>query len=78
MTKVMTDRDIMISAMNERKTFQKDLAEKMGVNQSTISTNMRRDKIGLNVFAKLLDALGYDVAVVDRNTGKVKWTVEVK
>ena len=78
MAKVMTDRDIMKGAMHERKTFQKDLAEKMGVNQSTISTNMRRDKIGLNVFVKLLEALDYDVAVVDRKTGEVKWTVEVK
>lgn len=70
-------RKILKEAMSERGIGQKELAERMRVNQSTISTGLRRDRIGLGVFAKMLSEMEYDVAVIDRKTGEAVWIVDV-
>lgn len=71
------DKTILKEAMRSRQMTQAELAEQLNVNQSTVSTNMRRDRMGLDVFVKYLDSMGYDVAIVDRNDKKEKWIVEV-
>lgn len=72
------DVKILKAAMKNRSMKQLDLAEKMGVFQSTISTNLRRDRIGLDVFVKMLNTMDYDVIVVDRRTGEGIWKVSAK
>ena len=72
------DVKILKEAMKNRSMKQLDLAEKMGVFQSTISTNLRRDRIGLDVFVKMLNTMDYDVIVADRRTGEGIWKVSAK
>lgn len=67
--------DIFRLAMNERNVKQVELADRLGVMQSSISGNLNRRRIGLEVFNTMLDALDYDVAVVDRTTGEIRWIV---
>ena len=69
------DADILRMALKERNMKQMDLADKLGVLQSTISGNLNRPRLGLEVFNSMLDAMDYDVAVVDRTTGEVRWIV---
>ena len=75
---VMDNGEILRSAMKKREMMQVDLADKLGVFQSSISGNVNRKRMGLDVFSTMLNAMDYDVAVVDRNTGEVMWKVAVK
>lgn len=75
---VMDEGSILKSAMKERGMMQVDLADKLGVLQSSISGNINRKRMGLEVFSTMLNAMEYDVAVVDRATGEVMWKVAVK
>lgn len=70
--------DIIRNAMLHRGMVQVDLADKLGVLQSSLSGNINRKRISLSVFSKMLDAMDFDVAVVDRETGEVMWNVIVK
>lgn len=74
---VMEDRKILFAAMRSRGITQVQLAEKLGIKQSSLSGNMNRTRIGLDVFAKTLNALGYDVVVTDRSTGENVWKVKI-
>lgn len=67
--------DIMRRALKEREMTQVDLADKLGVMQSTVSMHFSRIRIGLDVFLNVLDTMEYDVIVVDRKTGEKKWKV---
>ena len=67
--------DIFRLAMKERNVKQIELADKLGILQSAVSGNLNRRRIGLDVFNTMLDALDYDVAVVDRTTGEIRWIV---
>ena len=69
--------EILRMAKDERGVRQTELAERLGMAQASLSGNMNRPRIGLDVFAKLLDAMGYDVTIVDRESGKELWKVEV-
>ena len=73
---VMEDKKILKEAISERKITQVKLAEKMGVLTSALSMNITRDRMGLDNFKSILNALGYDVAVIDRETGDVRWIVD--
>lgn len=75
---VLDEGDAIRSAMKERGMKQIELAEKMGMLQSGLSNSINRKHISVDVFKTILDAMGYDVAVVDRQTGEVKWRVVVK
>lgn len=74
---LMKDKKILKEAIKSRQMTQADIAEHLNVNQSTVSTNMRRDRMGLDVFVKYLDFMDYDVAIVDRKEKKARWIVEV-
>lgn len=66
---------ILKQALVERCVNQIELANRMGMIQSSVSGNINRQKIGLDVFTRMLDVLDYDVVVVDRHTGEALWKV---
>lgn len=74
----MDNGELLKAAMKERGMMQVDLADKLGVLQSSISGNINRKRMGLDVFCTMLNAMDYDVAVVDRETGEIMWKVAVK
>ena len=63
----MKDTEILKAAMAEANMKQIDLANQFGVNKATVSTNLRRDRMSVDVFATYLNAIGYTVYV-----GKMK------
>ena len=65
-------------AIKERGTTQQDVADKLGMYQSGISGLINRPKMTMYGFGTVLDAMDYDVAVVDRTTGEIMWKVAVK
>lgn len=75
---VMEEGEILKASVKERKITQIELADRLGIRQSSLSGNINRRRMSLEVFSTILNAMGYDVAVMDRETGEVKWKVEVK
>lgn len=73
---VLEDKDILRSAIRERNTTQKELGSKIGMSQTALSGNLTRDRMSLDNFKRMLNALDYDVAVIDRETGEVRWVVD--
>lgn len=74
----MIDTKILAEAMKKSGKKQYELAEHFGVNKSTISTNLRRDNMSLDVFVKYLNAMGYTVMVGTKadETFVPEWEVE--
>ena len=70
------DKAILKEAMAARGITQKVLGERIGMIQTAVSANLKRDRMSLDMFVKLLGGMGYDVAVVDREDGTVRWIVE--
>lgn len=70
--------DIIREALKERYMLQVDLADKMGIRQASLSGNINRKRISLDVFWTVMNAMEYDVAVIDRTTGEVMWKVTTK
>ena len=75
---VLDDKSILRAAMMERSVTQVALSEKLGISQSTLSGNMTRNRMGLDNFKKILDAMDYDVYVVDRRNKEAKWAVDTE
>ena len=75
---VMEEGAILKASIKERGITQVELADRLGVLQSSVSGNINRRRMSLEVFSTMLNAMDYDVAVVDRETGAVMWKVEVK
>lgn len=71
----LTDKEILKTALAERGLTQGQLGERIGMIQTAVSGNMNRGRMSLGMFRKLLEAMDYDVCVVDRETGEIKWTV---
>ncbi len=57
----MNHKEILTQALERCGINQAQLAEKLNVSKSTISTTMRRDHIGLDVFVKYMNAMGFEV-----------------
>ena len=72
----MDGNSIFRNAMYEHGMTQVKLAEKLGITQASMSGHLNRMRISLDAFTKILDVLGYDVVVTDRETGETKWAVE--
>ena len=72
------DKYILRDARKERSVTQVMLAAKLGVKQGTLATAMGRQRMSLGMFRKVLDALDYDVVIVDRKTGEAKWKVDAE
>ena len=65
----LTDKKVLEEALKQSGKSQADLARDLDVNRSTISTNMRRDNISVDVFARLLTSMGYTVMVGRNENG---------
>ena len=74
---VLRDRDILRAAMMERHTTQMAVAEKMGMLPNSLSQNMNRNHISMDKFKAILDAMDYDIYIVDRNNKEAMWCVDV-
>ena len=57
-------------AMLEKNIKVSDLAEKIGMKPQPLSTKLYRDTMSYSDVEKIADALGCDVRIVDRETGK--------
>lgn len=75
MANAKEDTVILKEAIRARNICQVDLADKLGIVQSTLSGNLNRRRMGLDNFRDILNALDYDVCVVDRNSGEIVWKV---
>lgn len=77
-TKQMDGKTILKEALQETGMKQADLAEHFGLTVSTVSQNMRRDRISLDVFVSYLNAMGYSVMVCkESKQGKLTPEYEV-
>ena len=74
---LMTDSLILHTAQKSRRCTQKQIADMLGVHISSINRSMNRTRMSLEMFSKILDALDYDVVIVDRNTGEPAWKLGV-
>lgn len=70
--------DILKRAIKERELTQVEVADRIGIRQSGLSGLINRPKMTMYGFGTVLNAMDYDIAVVDRNTGEVIWKVAVK
>ena len=74
----LNDRAILRNALRGRQMTQLTLSDRMNMKQSALSQNMTRPRMSLGMFAKILDALNYDVLIVDRESGEAAWKLEVE
>ena len=70
--------DILKRAIKERELTQVEVADRIGIRQSGLSGLINRPKMTMYGFGTVLNAMDYDIVVVDRNTGEVIWKVAVK
>ena len=75
--KVINEREIMKIGMKERGLTQTKLAERMDTTQRNLSACMNRSRVSMEVFKEVMDALEYDVIVVDRRTGESLYRLEM-
>ena len=73
---ILGSKEIMRKAKEESGTTQKDLAERLGMLQTSVSAGFAREHISLELFCKYMDGLGYAVAVVGKQDGDVRWIVD--
>ena len=73
---MMIGKDIIRTAIKERGVKQRDLAEQLGMLQSSLSMNISREHISLDMFGRILNGMGYAVAVIDKDDGGVRWVVD--
>ncbi len=72
------NKDILKLAQKSRHVTQDVIAEKLNVKRNALNQCMNRSRMSLDVFAKVLDALDYDVVIVNRETGEEKWQLYVE
>lgn len=75
---ILEDKAILRMALKRRGMRQEDVGNKIGIKRNAVSANMTRDHMGLDNFVKMLDAMEYDVYVVDRRTKEGVWCVDVE
>ena len=75
----MNEKEVIKAAMEARGFNQTMLADKAGLKrQSNVSEMLRGKSLRVDNLVKLLDAMGFDVVVKDRNGSKKEnqWKVE--
>lgn len=75
---VKFDRDIIKVARKARGMTQDVIAGRLGVKQNALSQGVNRSRMSLWMFSRVLNVLGYDVVVVDRDTGEPMWKLYVE
>ena len=76
----MTEKEILVEAMKVRGYTQKMLAEAAGLKRQTNVSEMLRSKsLRVDNFVKLLNAMGFEVIVKDKNSQNKEnvWSVGV-
>ena len=73
-----TCSEILRLAIKKRGTTQIAVADSLGMYQSGLSGLINRSKMTMYGFGTILNAMDYDVAVVDRETGEIMWKVAIK
>ena len=73
----MNERDILVNALKARGISQKELAEAFETTQGALSEKINRKRMSFRTFRDILDSLGYDIVIVDRETGEQVWSIEV-
>ena len=71
------EKNIMKRAQKVRGVTQDVIAERIGIKRNSLCQNMNRTRMSLDTFAKVLDALEYDIIVTDRETGEPVWQLYV-
>ena len=74
---VQSENNILKEAIKNRGTTQLALAEQMGCLPSAMSQIINRRRMTMDKFKEVLDALDYDIYIVDRKTGEAVWTLDV-
>ena len=68
----MVDGKAIIRSIMAKKNVKiSQLAEMLGDNRQTLANTLQYNKMSLNKFADIADALGCDVVVIDRETGEM-------
>ena len=75
---VKFDRDIIKVARKARGMTQDVIAGRLGIKQNALSQGVNRSRMSLWMFSRVLNVLGYDVVVVDRDTGEPMWKLFVE
>ena len=75
---VKFDRDIIKVARKARGMTQDVIAGMLGIKQNALSQGVNRSRMSLWMFSRVLNVLGYDVVVVDRDTGEPMWKLFVE
>ena len=70
-----SENDVIRVAMKARGLTQTALAEKVGTAQNSLSNAINRSRMSVQWLKKILDAMGFDLVVVDRKTGKQCWRI---
>ena len=69
--------DLVKKAMKERGYTQMKLAKELGyAGSNSIAMQLSGRNMRIDIFVNMLDTLGFDVVVKDRNNRKNVWTVE--
>ena len=68
----MTAAEIIKDLLSKSEIQQKELGEKMGWSEVGISNRLRRNSLSAEHFLKMLDILGYEIKVVEQETGEVE------
>ena len=72
------EKDILKLAQKRRQVTQETIAGRIGVKRNDLNQNMNRSRMSLDTFIKVLNALDYDIVVVDRETGEPMWQLYVE
>ena len=71
------ENDVIRAAMKARGLTQMALAKEIGMSQNNLSNIINRTRMSVVSVKELLDAMGYDLVVVDRKTGEQCWRIDV-
>ena len=63
----VTPGKAMKEAMAKSHMKQTDIAEKLKVNQSSVSGNINRKKVGADVLITMMNAMGYSIMVGEKD-----------
>lgn len=66
----MSAAQLIRLALSEKKVNQRELAELLGMSYQTIRTKLYRDNMPFADAEKILDLLGYNVCIIDKETKK--------
>jgi len=72
------DRIILKRAQKSRQVTQEMIANRIGIKRNALNQNMNRTRMSLDTFAKVLNALFYDIVIVDQETGEPMWRLYVE